>query len=328
LVIYENNREDQSATGSKQFVAIIPQPYKTMLRMINVLRKVGVFPSDFGRVSDMKRVWWWGFPYKVGAKLERYGRIDYLPEKSRPGEHHYRIYENSDCWDFDGVGATTASYLPPAMAGHLMGMESRDRLWNAVETKCIGMGDPYCEIKLVPGEIDERAVSLQKDADTVAHIHTRLIDKFVSFILESKPLTDRPQLGPLIHLQLPFHTFGFPYIAGDRSRMAIRMGGAKSGKEIAERLLGAGLEPDEVVQRVLSSIEGLRVGVVTAGGGRIQIEENIEPVRTKYMIRLRDLSCYFTTGFLNGLYGAALGLRLKETRCVAAGDPYCEWEIV
>jgi len=29
-----------------------------------------------------------------------------------------------------------------------------ERDWNAIEVKCIGLGDPYCEFKLVPGEIE------------------------------------------------------------------------------------------------------------------------------------------------------------------------------
>jgi predicted hydrocarbon binding protein len=109
--------------------------------------------------------------------------------------------------------------------------------------------------------------------------------------------------------------------------MAIRMGGAKSGKEIAERLLAEGLEPDRVIQRVFGSMERLRVGIAATAGGKIKIEENIEPMRTRYMTNLRDLSCYFTTGFLNGVYGATHGLRVRETKCFAAGHTHCEWEI-
>ena len=137
-------------------------------------------------------------------------------------------------------------------------------------------------------------------------------------------LTDRTEFGPDIHLQIPFHNFGFSHIAGDHSRMAIRMGGAKSGKEIAERLLAAGLEPDQVISQVFQSLETLKVGVVSLSGNRITIEENIEPMRTWYMTLLRELSCHFTTGFLNGLYKSTYDLRIKETKCLAAGHPHCE----
>lgn len=328
LMIYENTREDQSATGSDIFISILPQPYKAMFSLINILKSTGIFPKDFSSVREMKRVWFWGFPYKTGARLERYGNIEYLPEISEQEEHYYRIYENSDCWGLDGVGEVLASYLPPAMAGHLTGLEGRDRNWHAIETKCLGLGDPYCEVKLVPYETNEVKQSLRKDPETVARIHKRLIENFAAYILNGKALKDRSHFGPLIHLQIPFHTFGFAHIAGDRSKVAIRMGGAKSGKEIAELLLTAKNEPDQVIQHVFKSLETLKAGIVTARGGKVRIEENIEPLRTKYMTTLKEPSCYFTTGFLSGLYQSVYGLQVKETKCIVAGGPYCEWEII
>jgi predicted hydrocarbon binding protein len=37
-------------------------------------------------------------------------------------------------------------------------------------------------------------------------------------------------------------------------------------------------------------------------------------------------SCFFTTGFLNGLFSAVKNQHVREMKCVVAGDPYCEWE--
>jgi len=329
--IYPYNLEDQSATGSDELNAILPLPYKIMFRMINGLRRIGVYPNNFSRVQDVERIWRFPMlkiPYGAGAKYERCGIIKYLPDKSKRNEHHYRLFENADCWDFDGVGTTLANYLPPSMAGQLIGMEKENREWNAIETRCIGLGDPYCEVKLVPGPLDELNAALKKDAETVARIHARLITLFADHILQGKILTDRPQSGSGVHLHIAFHTFGFPHIAGHRAQMALRMGGVKTGKEIAEHLMATGLDPDEAVQQILKSFESLKAGIASTMGDKIKVEENIEPLRTQYMTRLRELSCYFTTGFLNGVYGAAHGLRVKETRCTAAGDSCCEWEIV
>jgi predicted hydrocarbon binding protein len=36
--------------------------------------------------------------------------------------------------------------------------------------------------------------------------------------------------------------------------------------------------------------------------------------------------CFFTTAFLNGFFSAVKNQHVKETRCIAMGDPYCEWE--
>jgi hypothetical protein len=45
-----------------------------------------------------------------------------------------------------------------------------ERDWNWVETKCIGLGDPYCEFKVVPGEIYELKDSLEKDISARARL--------------------------------------------------------------------------------------------------------------------------------------------------------------
>jgi predicted hydrocarbon binding protein len=329
LILYEDTREDQSATGSSEFVSIFPQPLKSMFWLINFLRRIGIFPKEINSPKDISRIWRpFGFPYGAGARMERYGRIEYLPDKSKINEYHYRIYENSDCWDLENIGSTIASYLPPAMAGHLMGLEAKKRNWNAIETKCIGLGDPYCEVKLVPGSSDQVQDNLKRNPETISRIHNQLIEKYYSHITDNLRLTDRPEFGPDIHLQIPFHSFGFAHIAGDRSRMALRMGGVKSGKQLAERLTSSGLEAEEVISQVLNSFETLKAGIVTRSSNRITIEENIEPMRTWYMTRLRELSCHFTTGFLNGLFKATYDLRIKETKCLAAGHPLCEWEIV
>jgi len=44
--------------------------------------------------------------------------------------------------------------------------------------------------------------------------------------------------------------------------------------------------------------------------------------------RLEKISYVFTTGFLNGLFSAVKNQHVREVKCIAAGDPYCEWEII
>ena len=328
MMIYNHNREDQSEMGSDDFISIVPQPYKTRLRLIKLFKRLGLFPRQFDGPGAVEKLWRYELPYSGAAKLERYAKIEYLADKSKPDEYYYRLYENSDCWDLENIGSTIASYLPPAMSGNFMGIEDKERVWNAVETKCIGLGDPYCEVRITPGETDQVAASLIKDPDAVYQIHERLLEKYVTHILEGETLTNRQEFGPDIHLQIPFHNFGFAHLAGDRSRIAIRMGGVKTGKELAERLLNAGLLAEEAIEKVLKSLEDLKAGVVSTSGNKITIEENIEPMRTWYMTHLKELSCHFTTGFLNGLFKAAHNLRIKEIKCLAAGDPVCEWEIL
>jgi predicted hydrocarbon binding protein len=138
---------------------------------------------------------------------------------------------------------------------------------------------------------------------------------------------ERPRLGSDVHIHVVMHGMGFPHVAGERYRMAQRMGGARSGKIIGERLLKAEITRDEAIKRVIDFMNCCKVGKVTLGE-TIRIKENCEPIRTKLFTHIKEPSCYFTTGFLNGLFSAVKNQHVREVKCIVAGDPYCEWEIV
>lgn len=98
-------------------------------------------------------------------------------------------------------------------------LEKEDRDWNAVETKCIGLGDPYCEGKFVPGEIPELKDSLEAINNTILErIHNRLMDGLMGFILRGEPLwKERPRLGNEVSLHALGHIMGLPAIASARA---------------------------------------------------------------------------------------------------------------
>jgi predicted hydrocarbon binding protein/KaiC/GvpD/RAD55 family RecA-like ATPase len=315
-MIYDLNKEESSMV--RETIPFWPWHLRLLSKLIVLM--------DFNKGKAMKilvRMW-------PPAKVERIGILEYLEDVSKINEHYFRLYESSDCWGFENVGAAVASYLPPCLAGICKGWDSLkglERDWNAVETKCIGLGDPYCEFKLVPGEIDELKDSLEKDISVVKRIYDRLIQCLMGFLLEGKPLVERPKLGSDIHLHTVMHLMGFPHIAGERYRMAQRMGGAKAGKEIGKLLVEAGLSEDEAIRRVMGFMNTCKVGEVTMGE-TVRIRENCESLRTKFFTTMEEPSCYFTTGFLNGLFSAVRNQHVREIRCITAGDPYCEWEIV
>ena len=115
-------------------------------------------------------------------------------------------------------------------------------------------------------------------------------------------------------------------IWSERYQMALRMGGAKAGKEVGEHLMEAEIKEDEAVKRILHLLEHCKVGKV-AMEKTIRIRENCESSITKVITtKAKEPSCYFTTGFLNGFFSAVKNQHVKETRCIAMGDPYCEWE--
>jgi predicted hydrocarbon binding protein len=325
LMTYELNKEDGPAMirlcNDDEAVrrAFLPASLQLLIRLF--------LPKRFSKVRDMRRA----LPVFRLMMNERVSTWEYLGDVSRTDEHFFRMYECADCWGFENVGAATAYYFPPLMAGACKMFElwnGLERDWNAVETKCIGLGDPYCEFKLVPGGIDGLEGSLQKDSWLIERIHQRLMDRLTDCLLHGKPLVERPGLGSDIHIHVVFHTMGFPHLAGARYQMALRMGGAKSGKELGERLVGAGLSEDEALKRVLNLLQYCKVGQVSMNG-TILIRENCESPYTKlFTTKSSEPSCSFTTGFLNGLFSAVKGQHVREFRCIAAGDPYCEWEIV
>jgi len=327
-MIYDLNKEESAMSReirqNREMRQIFPLQMRLLMRALPAFQAIGFFPKSFSKAKDLKKTL--KLPPSRFIQLERSGIIEYLEDISKTDEHHFRIYESSDCWGFENVGAAMASHLPPNLAGYCKGLEKEEREWNAIETKCIGLGDPYCEFKLVPGEIAELKGSLEKDSSVIERIHERLMNHLMGFLLEGKPLVERPRLGSDVHLHVAMHAMGFPHLAGERYRMAQRMGGAKSGKETGDRLMGAGLNEDEAIKRVIDFMNYCKVGKVTTDE-TIRIKENCESIRTKLFSAIEEPSCYFTTGFLNGLFSAVKNQHIREIKCITAGDPYCEWEI-
>ncbi len=326
-MIYEVNKEDGKFAMSKEMRPFFPWSIRLLMVFFPTLQGLGVYPKQFSMVKEMKKMR--DGPYCVAAKWERSGTIKYLEDISKTDEHYFRVYENADCWGLENVGATIASHLPPHMAGQLCGFERDERVWNTIETKCIGLGDPYCEFKMVPGEIRELKSSLEKDASVVERIHKRLIERLMGFLLEDKVLVDRPGLGNNVHLHPVAHAFGFPYLAlgGERYRLALRMGGVRAGKIVGGRLIEAGLSEDDAIRKVIYFLEYCKVGRF-AVDETIRVWENCESATKALFSAVEEPSCFFTTGFLNGLFSAVKEQHVREIKCVAAGDPYCEWEIV
>jgi len=279
-------------------------------------------PKNFTKVKHMKKL------SRFFSEFEKAGMgiMEYLEDDSKTDEHYYRIHESSECWGFENVGAAVASMLPAAIAGWTQGLEKEERDWNAIETKCIGLGDPYCEVKVVPGEIDELRDSLKKDRSVIERTKERLMQRLMGFLLEEKPLVERPRLGSDVHMEAVSHVAALPAIAGERYRMALRMGGAKAGKEVGQRLTDAGINEDDAVKRIVSFLEHCKVGKI-AVNGTIRMRENCESLYTKlFWTKRTEPSCYFTTGFLSGFFSTVKNQHVKETKCIGMGDPYCEWE--
>jgi predicted hydrocarbon binding protein/KaiC/GvpD/RAD55 family RecA-like ATPase len=247
--------------------------------------------------------------------------VEYLEDASQKNEHHIKVQEGYNCWGLEEVGARLAFQDCGLLAGAFKALEKEDRDWNVVESKCVGLGDPYCEFKLVPGEIPELKYFLEGiDHSTVERIHDRLMDQLVSYVIHNRPLGGRPRLRSGIAFYLIFHVTR-PSLYSERYRMALRMGGAKAGKEVGEHLMEAGIQEDLAVNRLIDIMEYCKVGNITVDE-TIRMKENCE----SFGFATKEPSCHFTTGFLNGFFSTVKNQHVKETKCIAMGDPYCEWE--
>jgi len=313
-MIYNLNKRNES--NIKEFIRLLPWHVRLYLKLF--------IPKNFSKVKDMKKFMSFLF---VGGEADRHSIGEYLEDASKTDEHYFREGEDMMCWGFDNVGASLHLGILGTIAGAFRGFErdrgGPDRDWNLVETKCVGLGDPYCLVKAVPGEIDGLKESLESlDHTIIERIHGRLMDNLMGFVLHGKPLWERPRLGGEVSLHMFSHIIAHDAaIASERYRMAMRLGGAMGGKEVGELLLDAGMGEDEAVRRVLNLLEHCKVGKV-ALDETIRIVQNCE----SFGMRSEEPSCFFTSGFLNGFFSAVKNQHVKETRCIAMGDPYCEWE--
>jgi len=317
MMMYELTKYSEDPSNySFSMVSLHPWHRRLLLKLF--------FPKSFSRVKDMRKliekVW------KPVFTQWRIGTMEYLDGISKTDEHYFRLHEGYECWGLDNVGTSLGIMKTAMMAGSFQGMEEvlggPDRGWNAVETKCIGLGDPYCEWKVVPGKIDELRYSLEKDSDVIDRVHECLMNHILGFLLQGKPLMERPTLGSEVHIHEIQHVTAAPNV-DERLQMVFRMGGARAGKMLGERLMEAGINGDEAIKRVIDFMNYCKVGKVTLGE-TIKMKENCE----RFRMKTAQPSCYFTTGFLNGLFSAVKNQHVREVKCIAAGDPYCEWEIV
>jgi predicted hydrocarbon binding protein/KaiC/GvpD/RAD55 family RecA-like ATPase len=298
--------------GWGEYISLLPWYVRLMFKLF--------IPKSFSEVKDAKRS-----TSRLFKSLQKwgYGTFQYLEDASKKDEHYGRVNECCSCWGFDGVGAGLAFHGCGTLAGAITMMENKGRDWNVVETKCVGRGDPYCEFKAVPGPIGELKSYLEAvDSAVVAKIHDRLMEQLVGFLVQGKPLPERPTAGNGIFIKEILHVTSLASLS-ERYRMALRMGGAKAGKEVGEHLMEAGVTGDEAIKRVIDFMEYCKVGKISSGE-TIRMWENCESFGTE----TGQPSCNFTTGFLNGLYSAVKNQRVREIKCIAAGDPYCEWEII
>ena len=297
---------------AREALALAPWYQRLLMKLL--------MPKSMSEVRDMKR-----FASRfIKTTHAATGIWEYLENASKKDEHYFRVHENASCWALRDVGARLAFPDLGSMAGILSSVEAEQREWNLLETKCVGTGSPYCEFKATPAQTDELNDFLEGiDSSIVEEVHHHLMDQLTGFLIRREPLPERPKLGGDVPSSVMLMVTSVPALVSDRYRTALGMGGAKVGKEIGEHLQDAGIEPDDAIRRVMDFLEHCKVGKVTLGD-TIKMVQNCE----SFGLEAEEPTCFFTTGFLNGLFSAVRNQHVREVKCIAAGDPYCEWEIM
>ena len=133
-MIYEFNKEEASMPGvmrkHKELLKMLPWRTRLLVKVMYYFQALGLFlPKDFSKVKDMKKLVSLKGPtyFNYVIPFERSGILEYLEDTSKTDEHYFRMYESSDCWGLENVGAPIASHIPPVIAGNCGGIEVEER---------------------------------------------------------------------------------------------------------------------------------------------------------------------------------------------------------
>jgi predicted hydrocarbon binding protein/KaiC/GvpD/RAD55 family RecA-like ATPase len=248
------------------------------------------------------------------------GILEYIPDQSCADDHYFRIYEGASCCGLEDVGARLCYDDAAYLAGMMKYFDKERRDWDAVEIACMGEGAPCCEFNVRPREQPQlQAYLTAMDSSRLETITYRLMENVTEFIRHGELLCDRPTLGAKLHW-LPF--LQVPASMNPKYQMALRMGGVMTGKRLAEHVMDAGIPQEEAIPTAFDLMRYCNAGKITLDG-TVRMVENCESCGWQ----AEEPSCFFTTGFLNGLFSTVKGQHVREIKCVALGHPYCEWEI-
>jgi predicted hydrocarbon binding protein/KaiC/GvpD/RAD55 family RecA-like ATPase len=275
-------------------------------------------PKDFSVKNTKKLIQRWNAGMK-GAKIYQ---LEYLEDISRADEHHIRKFESPISWGFPKVDASLCFHDAAELAAIFTAFDPEGRDWNTVEYTCIGQGAPYCELKMVPENSSEFQDFLRMvDAPKLEEINEHIKESILNLVLHGKRLPERPTLGHQFHYHEIIEDTALLATFSERYQVALRLAGANSGRKMANLLLDNGVKKAQATKHLIALYEHTNAGKLTVGE-TVRMEENCE----SYGLKVGQSLCFFTTSFLNGFFSTVQNQHLKETKCQAAGDDYCEWE--
>jgi len=216
------------------------------------------------------------------------------------------------------------------------------------ETRCIAKGDPFCEFTWKKAEATDKpsepilAVTFEENAkaETVALPETLTLKNDFKEALKNTNMFDEGKLiYKDIHGDVQVATkdvksiVGLTYRASDAlgegtvRAVFVRTGNLFAAEDV-KRYSGAGNQLVEEYLRFMATAGWgmFHVGNINENGGEVTCERS---AFAEEYPKGDKAVCYFVVGILSALMERAFGPRyiVKETECLAKGNPKCKFEI-
>ncbi len=194
--------------------------------------------------------------------------------------------------------------------------------WDSMETKCVGVGDPFCELELYlhEGEISPKVTPLPKEE------YEKMGDALIKHIIERRNKTTE-EIGGLTPISI---SQSVNYLLLSTSK-----GQAVASKWVG-KVVGVKMIKEAKIRTLFDALECLKDIFLDLRTGILEYELRPEAITVKlresvYSSGVENIGmklCIFLAGIVEGGITEATKKEwiVTETQCTANGDPLCEFE--
>lgn len=224
--------------------------------------------------------------------------------------------ECDNAYGIPKIGKKICFFEGSLMAGNFEGVMNTPV--NAVEVKCIANGDPYCEF----------LCSVNSEFPKLEIFDKIYFKKIKNFILKDF-LTKRiirPTLGNFDHIATLQTMYLGLWLSSTGSHTLLYWIGKNSGLEIGKKVKGKTRRIK--MKNLVDIFEELKIGIVK----EIELEEKLlfTVKECAFCVGAKNFEkriCSYLAGFFAGFLETSSRKRINviETKCIANGDPHCEF---
>lgn len=239
--------------------------------------------------------------------------ISYVDERAKV--FRVKTEECDEAWGLPNIGKKVCFFEGAIIAGNTEGLMNKSV--NVIETKCVARGDKYCEFLCT---VTPEFPKLEK----VDKKYFKKIKVFVlrSFFHEKKI---RPTLGNYHHIASLQVTYLGLWLSSPGSHTILYWIGKNSGEELSKKFKG---NLEKKLNRFSKFFKELKMGILS-----------FQKKNNKFIFIVKDCAfsagasnfgkriCSYTAGLIAGFLKASTkkNYSVIETKCVANGDKYCEF---